>query len=202
MPPDRFLPDSVVLSADAHWRPESSGSPCRKIPAVESHGPRNGATRRGPQARGPCWAPGGTRRGGHEQAAAAAGRRALAVGPLPLRGVDGRGGPGAVRRTRVPAHACADAAPLACVQVKVQRFFHDAAPPGHPGISITRPTPSQRLRFGDFGRRLAPSGEVLAWLLAKGTWDFTGKRVLELVGPASGCPAWPALRGQGAAACS
>lgn len=66
------------------------------------------------------------------------------------------------------------------MQVKAQRFFHDAAPPGHPGISITRPTPSQRLRFGDFGRRLAPSGEVLAWLLAKGTWDFTGKRVLEL----------------------
>ena len=41
-------------------------------------------------------------------------------------------------------------------------------------------TASQRLRFGDFGRRLAPSGEVLAWLLAKGTWNFSQKRVLEL----------------------
>ena len=43
MPPDRFLPDSVVLSADAHWRPESSGSPCRKIPAVGESRPQRRA---------------------------------------------------------------------------------------------------------------------------------------------------------------
>jgi hypothetical protein len=65
-------------------------------------------------------------------------------------------------------------------QLRAQRFFFDSAPTTHPGICIVRPTASQRLRFGDFGRRLAPSGEVLAWLVAKGTWNFSQKRVLEL----------------------
>ena len=41
-----------------------------------------------------------------------------------------------------------DATPHACAQVKSQRFFYDAATLGHPGISIVRPTSSQRLRFG------------------------------------------------------
>ena len=81
------------------------------------------------------------------------------------------------------------------------RFLHNSSSADHPadgllqsGIMIVRPTPSQRLRFGDFGRRLAPSGEVLAWLIAKGTWDFDGKRVLELGSglglPGMACAAW------------
>ena len=80
------------------------------------------------------------------------------------------------------------------------RFLHNSSSADHPdgrlqsGITIVRPTPSQRLRFGDFGRRLAPSGEVLAWLIAKGTWDFDGKRVLELGSglglPGMACAAW------------
>ncbi len=86
------------------------------------------------------------------------------------------------------------ATPHACAQVKSQRFFYDAAPPEHPGIGIVRPTSSQRLRFGDFGRRLAPSGEVLAWLVAKGSWNLAGKRVLELGSglglPGMACAAW------------
>ena len=42
-------------------------------------------------------------------------------------------------------------------------------------LVIERPHSKQALRFGDFGRRLAPSGEVLAWLVAKGMWNLRSK---------------------------
>ena len=42
-------------------------------------------------------------------------------------------------------------------------------------LVIARPHSKQALRFGDFGRRLAPSGEVLAWLVAKGMWNLRSK---------------------------